>query len=112
MRAGKQAPAKNPCATRALARQFPLVCKGIPLNANRSPVNDQPVAKRRGGFLILAGVASLLVLVSVQGPGIAQVPSAGATGAGNAMKATQEGYVGSGACAPCHQSIFDKFAKT
>jgi hypothetical protein len=82
------------------------------LNANRSPVNDQPVAKWRGGFLILAGVASLLVLVSVQGTGIAQVPSAGATGSGNAMKATQEGYVGSGACAPCHQSIFDKFAKT
>jgi Tfp pilus assembly protein PilF len=82
------------------------------LSFNSPSVHDQPTAKRRGGILILAGVGSLVALVSLQRPGIAQVRSGGATNSGSAMRATQEGFVGSRACAPCHQSIFDQFAKT
>jgi hypothetical protein len=82
------------------------------LSANSSPANAQPITRRRGGILIVAGIGFLLALVSLQRPGIAQVRPAGATSSGSAKKTRQEELVGSRACAPCHQSIFDRFAKT
>ena len=67
---------------------------------------------RQGALLAVAGFVFYLGLASGEFQGITKVRSAGATRLQNATKTVQGGFVGSRSCIPCHQNIYDKFAKT
>jgi hypothetical protein len=67
---------------------------------------------RQGALLAITGFLFYLGLVSGQGSGIAKIRSAGTTSPFYAKKTTQDEFVGSRSCVPCHQNIYDTFAKT
>ena len=65
---------------------------------------------KRRALLAAAGLMFCLGLASWQIQGMAKVRSAGSLH--NAIGTVQDGFVGSQSCLPCHQNIYDKFAKT
>jgi hypothetical protein len=67
---------------------------------------------RQGALLAVGGLVFYMQLASWQFQGIAEVRSAGTTRLENATKSVQDGFVGSRSCVPCHQSIYNSFAKT
>jgi Flp pilus assembly protein TadD len=77
-----------------------------------SPTCYRATRFRQGALAAIASLVFSMGLTSRQFQGIAKVQSAGTTGLQNATKKVQEWFVGSRSCAPCHQNIYDKFAKT
>jgi hypothetical protein len=82
------------------------------MGACHSPISCWATRLRQGALPAIAGFLFYLGLVSGQGPGIAEVRSAGATRPHKATKTMQDGFLGSRSCVPCHQTIFDTYAKS
>ncbi len=76
-----------------------------------SPTGCWATFLRRGALPAVAGFVFYLGLVSGHGRGIAEIQAAGTKSPG-ATKTMQDAFVGSRSCVPCHQNIYDKYAKT
>jgi hypothetical protein len=77
-----------------------------------SPTRYRARRLHQGALLAVAGFVFYLGLASWQLQGIAMVRSEVTTRLHNPTKSAQDGFVGSRNCVPCHQNIYDKFAKT
>src|SRR6266853_4906888 len=98
------------CATTLGAGQF-VALKGLPsMDDHNSLPRCRSTRLKRGALLAAAGLMFCLGLASWQIQGMAKVRSAGSLH--NAIGTEQDGFVGSQSCSPCHQNIYDKFAKT
>jgi Tetratricopeptide repeat len=75
-----------------------------------SPTRYRDSHLRRGA--LLAGFVFYLGFASWQLKEIAMARSAGRTRLQNPTKNAQDEFVGSRSCVPCHEDIYDKFAKT
>jgi hypothetical protein len=67
---------------------------------------------RQGALVAVVGFVSCVGLPYWQFKGMAKVRSTGTTHVQNPTKTARAGFVGSRSCVPCHQNIYDKFAKT
>ncbi len=77
---------------------------------HNSPPRCRSTRLQRGGLLAIAGLVFYVGLASRQIQGMAKAGSPGSLH--QATKTVQDGFVGSRSCSPCHQNIYDKFAKT
>ena len=77
-----------------------------------SPTGCWATLLRQGALPAVTGFLFYLGLVSLHGPKIAEVRAAGTRSPQNATKTLQDAFVGSRSCVPCHQNIYDKYAKT
>jgi len=75
-----------------------------------SPTSSRVTRLRRGALLAVAGFVFWFGLASWQIQGMAKDQSAGSRH--KAKSTMQDGFVGSLGCKPCHQTIYDSFAKT
>jgi Tetratricopeptide repeat len=82
------------------------------MGAYNSPSGSWATFLRQGALPAVAGLVFYLGLVSGHGRGIAEVRAAGPRSLRKTTKTVPDVFVGSRSCVPCHQNIYDKFAKT
>jgi hypothetical protein len=80
------------------------------MDDHNSPPRCRSTHIQRGALLAAAGLMFCLGLASWQIQGMTKARSADSLH--NATGTEQDGFVGSQSCSPCHQNIYDKFAKT
>ena len=80
------------------------------MSGHNSPPRCRSASLQRGALLAVAGFVSCFGLASWQIQGMAKVRSVGSLH--KATGTVHDGFVGSRSCLPCHQNIYDKFAKT
>src|SRR5947208_3579941 len=82
------------------------------MGAYNSPIGCWATRLRQGALAAIATFVLSLGIASGRSQAIAKVQSAGTTGPSKASKTMPDGFMGSQSCVPCHQTIYDTFAKT
>ncbi|PYU39265.1 MAG: hypothetical protein DMG54_27450 [Acidobacteria bacterium] len=82
------------------------------MGAYNSPIGCWATRLRQGALAAITAFVLSLGIASGRSQAIAKVQSAGTTGPCKASKTMPGGFMGSQSCVPCHQTIYDTFAKT